>query len=278
MVKGTSCQVLALALLGAGCNLSYDNSCFTCNGTTACPSGLSCIEGYCQKAAGQCVAMSGTATTGGTTTGGTTAGTTNGTTTTGGTAASTSGGTTGSSICTNPSSGLCPPSADTSLYSCEFGCCPSSEPYACADTGLCYASADQAAADCVGTGCSTCESSWCGSPSDVQDCQNPSYYYCGNGSCCPPSTPWYCNGQGCFATQAEALAQCGNSCSFCAPPCAGSITSGLCTGTSMLTCGNACCDPSTPYYCAVNAGAGYCFVSNAEAYKYCQNSCVTCAP
>jgi hypothetical protein len=289
MVSSALRWPLALAVLLAGCDLSYANSCFSCDGSVACPSGLSCIGGYCQNATTHCGSTTGGATTSGTTTtgGATTAGSTTGGTTTGGTTTST-GGTTGANVCTNPPVDLCPPDVPTNAgwLSCELGCCPPTQPYACAATSLCYASAEQALSDCGDAGCSTCESSWCGAPPDVQSCQTAGWLYCGNGSCCDPSLPWYCsvpNGQGvqCYATQAEAFGQCQNSCTYCTPPCADSITNNLCTSTSMLTCGNACCDPSLPYYCATNAGAGYCFATNAEAYQFCQGtgiSCVACVP
>jgi hypothetical protein len=169
----------------------------------------------------------------------------------------------------------------------EFGCCPSAQPYSCAQTSLCYASADQAFADCggdAGIGCSTGDPNWCLAPPDIGSCLTPGQLYCGNSYCCDPSRPWFCNsddgGALCYTTQALAQTACGgNSCAYCSPTCPASTTSGLCDGG--LTCGNACCDPSTPFYCAVNAGAGYCFVSNAEAYQFCQsigNVCTTCAP
>jgi hypothetical protein len=257
----------AIAFAATGCDLSYNNSRFTCDGTMPCPSGLSCISGSCQV-----VATSGGGTTGGGTTGSATTG--------GGPGSSSSGGTTGAPICTNPPSGLCPPDAGLDLLSCEFGCCPQGYPYACGYTALCYASADSAAVACAdaGQGCSTCLSQWCGSPEPGSCTDNTTQGYCGSSVCCPLTHPWFCaaDGGGCYPTQTGALAACaGNSCTYCTPPCTPTPVTGLCTGGVTCTSGGGCCPPQLPFYCPAT---GYCFASNAEAYLSCQGTCMACAP
>jgi len=250
---------LALALVAAGCDLSYNNSRFSCDQTAGnqCPSGLSCVNGYCEV----------TSTSGGSTSGGTTGGTTSGGTTT--------GGTTGA-ICNDPASGLCPANTPTNYLSCTFGCCAPELPYACGYTALCYASADAAASDCADAGqpCSTCVTQWCSAPVLTGACLDPNPANCG-GACCDLAHPWYCAGTGmCYLTQAAALAQCtGNSCTYCTPACTTTSLTGLCDGG--VTCDGTCCPPELPFFCPTT---NYCFASNAEAYQNCPGSCVACAP
>jgi hypothetical protein len=177
-------------------------------------------------------------------------------------------------VCNLPPSLLCPPNTPGDWVSCDLGCCPPSEPFTCDDNTFCYADPDQAAANCgdAGLGCSSCVSTWCGSPSDVGAC-GPGAGYCGSGSCCDLSTPWFCSSGGgtCYANQSDAVHNCGNNCTYCTPTCVTSSSSGLC-GT-LLTCDSACCPSTLPFYCASN---GLCFAANAEAYQSCGGSCVAC--
>jgi hypothetical protein len=262
----------AAALAATGCDLSFNNSAFTCDGTTPCPNGLSCISGSCQV-----VATSGGGTTGTATSGSGTSGTG---TTGSGSGSSSSGGTTGAPICTNPPSGLCPPDAGLDLLSCEFGCCPQGYPYACGYTATCYASADNAAVACAdaGQGCSTCVSQWCGSPPPGTCVDNSTQGYCGGSVCCPLTNPWFCavaDGGDCYQTQAEALTHCGNACSYCTPPCTPTPVTGSCAGGVTCSSAPGCCPAELPFYCPAT---GYCFASNAEAYLSCQGTCTACAP
>ncbi len=242
----------AALIAATGCDLSYDNSRFTCDGTTPCPSGFSCVSGFCEA-----VGTSGGGSTGGATTGGT------------------SGGTAGSALCTSPASGLCPPGTTSDYFSCDLGCCQSGSPYLCGTT--CYATDAEAAAACSeGQTCSSCVAQWCSSP-EYGTCPGSNAGFCGGSQCCDLSTPWFCSSHqsGCYATQSEAFGHCGNTCTYCTPPCTPTTLTGQFEGS--LTCANGTvtepCGTDLPFYCAATFT---CFASNAEAYQSCQTDCIAC--
>jgi hypothetical protein len=105
---------------------------------------------------------------------------------------------------------------------------------------------------------------------------NTTQGYCGFGSCCPLTNPWFCgagDGGSCYQTQADAITNCGNTCTYCSPPCAPTTVTGACTGG--VTCNTSCCPPELPFFCPA---MDYCFASNAEAQLSCPGACIACQP
>ena len=108
-------------------------------------------------------------------------------------------------------------------------------------------------------------------------CMTASYLYCG-AACCASTLPYYCSlTNGCFATEAAALAACGNTaCSTCVaqPSCTPSL-GGTCTQAGYLYCsGTVCCPSTSPYYCPVT---GKCYTTAAAAAAVCgSTACSAC--
>jgi hypothetical protein len=112
-------------------------------------------------------------------------------------------------------------------------------------------------------------------------CATAGYLYCGGSVCCSPSLPHYCPATDfCYATEAAALAACGNTaCSNCVPATATNSCTpsppGTCYDVGYLFCGGTvCCAPTLPYYCPA---MGLCYATAAGAAAVCGGgACLAC--
>ena len=183
-----------------------------------------------------------------------------GTTGTGGTASSTS------RTCGAPSIlGAC---GSTKLF-CGTACCGLAYPYYCPQTNLCFATQEQAAANCGNTACTAC--SPC-SPCPAGKIAILTVDTIAGTRKCQCA----CNNAKCLTGQSKAFATCGcfqdtpTSPAVCVTP----STFGSCAGGSVSCGASACCPFSNPHYCPLTS---LCYGTAAEAETACgSTTCYDC--
>jgi hypothetical protein len=125
---------------------------------------------------------------------------------------------------------------------------------------------------------SNCTTS-CSPPAATATCATSGYLSCDSvGHCCPPGTPYGCiSSLSCYATQAEATADCGASCTVCGgstTSCRLPVATTTCATAGYVPCDSShCCPPSAPYGCVSDLT---CHATQAEAIADCGTACLVC--
>ena len=141
--------------------------------------------------------------------------------------------------------------------SCGTGaCCASAYSYYCPQTNKCWATQEEAAANCGSTACSVCATptNICPPSPGTGTCSNAGDLWCGGGVCCDSTHPYNCPATNlCYQTATAAAAACGGTAcstckttSACTKTCPVGQTLDALSCTCNSTCTNICPNGGTP--------------------------------